>query len=89
MKKSIAILSIFLVTVFCSSLDEKDGSTVTKMEVRAVPSPFQYHLLSLSAGFSCSEDENDPDPPRQDPWQWRNALADLMELLQYLSSNRQ
>ena len=88
MKKSIAIVSIFLVTVFCSSLDEKDGSTVTKMEVRAVPSPFQYHLLSLSAGFSCSEDENDPDPPRQDPWQWRNAVGKIIALLKQFSAGK-
>ena len=83
MKKSIAILSIFLVSMFCSSPDEKGARTVTKMEVRSVSSPIQYRLLSLSAGFSCSEDENDPDPPRQDPWQWRNAVEKLMELLKY------
>ena len=88
MKKSIAILSIFLVSIFCTSPDKKGASTETQMEVRSVSSPFQNHLLSLSAGFSSSEDENDPDPPRQDPWQWRNALEKLMELLKYLSSNK-
>ena len=88
MKKSIAIVSIFLVTVFCSSLDEKDGSTVTKMEITTISSSFQNHLISLSAGFSCSENENDPDPPRQDPWQWRDAVEKLIDLLKYFSSGK-
>lgn len=88
MKKSIAIVSIFLVTVFCSSLDEKDGSTVTKMEITTISSSFQNHLISLSAGFSCSENENDPDPPRQDPWQWREAVGKIIALLKQFSAGK-
>lgn len=88
MKKSIAIVSVFLVTVFCSSLDEKDGSTMTKREVTTICSPFKNLLISLSAGFSCSEDENDPDPPRQDPWQWREAVGKLIALLKQFSEGK-
>lgn len=88
MKKSIAIVSIFLVTVFCSSLDEKEGSTVTKMEITTISSSFQNHLISLSAGFSCSENENDPDPPRQDPWQWREAVGKIIALLKQFSAGK-
>ena len=88
MKKSIAILSILLVTVFCSSLDEKGASTVTNMEVKSAYSPVQNHLISLSAGFSCTEDENDPDPPRQDPWQWRHAVGKLIALLKQFSAGK-
>ena len=88
MKKSIAIVSIFLVTVFCSSLDEKDGSTVTKMEITTISSSFQNHLISLSAGFSCSQNENGPDPPRQDPWQWREAVGKIIALLKQFSAGK-
>ncbi|QOW10613.1 hypothetical protein Q73A0000_09625 [Kaistella flava (ex Peng et al. 2021)] len=87
MKKSIAILSIFLLLILGTGHDQRDHHNPSKMELR-LTSKKQYSPFSLSAAFSHLDDENDPDPPRQDPWQWRNALDKLMELLKYLSSNR-
>ncbi|MCZ2085763.1 MAG: hypothetical protein LC112_15955 [Flavobacteriales bacterium] len=88
MKKSIAILSIFFLLIFCSCHDEAGDRNPSKMEIRLASLQKQYSPFTLSAAFSHLDDDNDPDPPRQDPWQWRNALEKLMELLRYLSSNR-
>lgn len=88
MKKSIAILSIFLLLIVCSAHDQTDIRNPSKMEVKLPSVQKQFSPFSLSAAFSHLDDENDPDPPRQDPWQWRNALGKLMKLLQYFSSNK-
>lgn len=88
MKKSIAILSIFLLLILGTGHDQRHDRSPSKMEIRLTSAQKQYSPFSLSATFSHLDDDNDPDPPRQDPWQWRNALNKLMELLKYLSSNR-
>ncbi len=88
MKKSITILSVFLLLTFCSFHYERGGLTLSKMEIRSVFPQKQYSPFSISAGFSYLDGENDPDPPRQDPWQWRNAFEKLMELLKYFLSSK-
>lgn len=88
MKKSIAILSIFLLLILCSGYDQTDYRNPSKMELKLTSAQKQYSPFSLSAVFSHLDDENDPDPPRQDPWQWRNVLEKLMELLKYFSLNK-
>lgn len=88
MKKSIAILSIFLVLILCSGHHQGNDRNPSKMEVRLMSAQKQYSPFAFTAAFSHLDDENDPDPPRQDPWQWRNALDKLMELMKYFLSSR-
>ena len=81
MKKSIAILSIFLLTIFSSFHNEVKACNVANTEIGVTSGAVENGAFSSSTGISSNDDENDPDPPRQDPWQWISILDALFSLL--------
>ncbi|MGA9212293.1 hypothetical protein [Kaistella sp.] len=85
MKKSIAILSVFLLLTVCSCHHERDGRNLSKIEIRLASLQKQSDPFLGSVVFSYLDGENEPDPPRQDPWQWLHFLE---ELLEYLSTGK-
>lgn len=81
MKKSIAILSIFLLMIFSSCHYETTARNLDKMEISLISGAIRSNAFPISASISSADDENDPDPPRQDPWQWISILEALFQLL--------
>lgn len=81
MKKSIAISSIYLLLLFsCYRADAKVyRHAQTETVVKSVQ--IQTCLSYINGGCTVKDDENDPDPPRKDPWQWKTVLKAIFYFL--------
>lgn len=66
---------------FSSFYHEAKPFNLPKIGISLISTPIQMSSFPMSAEISSTDDENDPDPPRQDPWQWISILEELLELL--------
>ena len=62
---------------------ESKAFDLPKAGISLISTSIPSSSFPMPAEISSTDDENDPDPPRQDPWQWISILEELLEFLGY------